>query len=396
MSQTHLWKEDNVQVEDSIIVSATIEQPDRTRQHLWYRVPHEWSSLLSASCDPFVVATILTTMNQSTDLVVHGEVSPSLLQNLADFQAAWSCWRPRQYKPIEITAEVEQEQLGAKSSDSAIATFSGGVDSCFTVFRHRTGLVGKHPRNLKAGLMVHGFDIPLEQNQVFDRAVAKSKTILTSLGMELIPIATNFRQIIKLNWEDVFGTAAASSLMLLQGGYTVGLIASASPYQSMLFPWGSNPVTDPLLSSNAFQLVHDGAGFTRQQKIREIANWPEALQNLRVCWQGEQLDRNCGRCEKCIRTILCFRVVGITNPSCFEQQVTDEQILGMKGIKGSQLAQLEKILQDAKAAQISDSWVKALERCIQQNRQHLAVKAFESKLKEKIRNVRSQFRKLNS
>ena len=372
MQQTHLWPQEAVEVDGSITVSVTIEYPnEQPRSHLWYRVPAEFGSLLSDSCDPFVVAMILPAMFHSAPLVVHGTVSPSLLQNLEEFQAAWACWRPNLYKQIEITAEVERE-APKPPLEAAIAAFSGGVDSCFTAFRHHASPSRRFQHNLQAGLMVHGFDIPLEDQQAFDGAAKKSKAILSSLGIKFIPITTNYRQVEqKLNWVDAYGPAVASSLMLFQNGYTVGLIASAFSYHNLLLPRGSNPITDPFLSSKAFQLVHDGAGYTRLEKIRAIAHWQEARQNLRVCWQGAQKDRNCAQCEKCIRTILGFRVLGLGLPSCFEQDVTDQQILGIRGLTEIQRYDLELILQAAQGS-VSGSWVTALEQCISRNRQEAA------------------------
>lgn len=99
--------------------------------------------------------------------------------------------------------------------------------------------------------------------------------------------------------------------MLLQNEHTDGLIASSEPYSSLLLPWGSNPITDRLMSSDSFSIVHDAAAVTRNQKVRAISTWKEATRSIRVCWQGEHMDRNCGRCEKCIRTILNFRVMGL-------------------------------------------------------------------------------------
>ncbi|NET10990.1 MAG: SH3 domain-containing protein, partial [Symploca sp. SIO2B6] len=40
------------------------------------------------------------------------------------------------------------------------------------------------------------------------------------------------------------------------------------PYQSLKLPWGTNPITDGLLSSKTFQSIHDGAAFTRLEKIQ--------------------------------------------------------------------------------------------------------------------------------
>ncbi|MBD0346964.1 MAG: hypothetical protein ICV63_19485, partial [Coleofasciculus sp. Co-bin14] len=283
MRKTHLWQEAPVEVDGTLNLSVTIESPTHSRTRLWYRVPTEYADSLTHNCDSFALAIILLAMNHSTDLWVHGEVSPSLLQNLTEFQAAWACWCPHKYRQIEITADVEREYSRTTLTDKAITAFSGGVDSCFTVFRHKTNRCGRLKRNLQAGLMVHGFDIPLEEEDVFERAAEKSKAMLASIGVELIPIATNVRQLGQ-DWEHVFGTAVASTLMLFQAGYHIGLIPSSDCYNAMELPYGSNPITDPLLSSQNFQIVHDGASFTRIDKIREISNWSDVLQNLRVCW----------------------------------------------------------------------------------------------------------------
>ncbi|MBW4648298.1 MAG: hypothetical protein KME06_06310 [Kastovskya adunca ATA6-11-RM4] len=369
MLQTHIWQEASVEANGSVTVSAKIELPKKSLR-LWYSIPVEFSTLLTDSCDPFLVAMMLPAMRHSAPLIVHGKVSPSLLQNLVEFQAAWACWRPNEYYPIEISAEVEEE-IPIIASEVAVAAFSGGVDSCFTAFRHRENRCGRQARNLQAGLMVHGFDIPLEESLVFDRAAEKSRLILDSLGMKLIPIATNYRQVLpSINWLDAYGPAIASSLMLLSRSYNVGLIGSAFSYHNLLLPRGSNPVTDPFLSSKAFQIIHDGAGFDRLGKIKEIGHWQEATQHLRVCWQGAQKDRNCGRCEKCIRTILGFRALGLSKPACFDQDVTDEQIIGIKGLTAIQLYEMELILQAVKGS-VTDSWVNALEKCITRNRRQM-------------------------
>lgn len=365
MPNTHLWPEETVEANGLATVSVTIESPNQERRRLWYRLPAEYSPLLASTFNPFVVATLLLAMRYHSPTIIHGQVSPSLLQNLEEFQAAWSAWEPAQYRPVEIRADIEQEQPLANGLDKAIATFSGGVDSCFTVFRHHSGTCGRWQRNLQAGLMIHGMDIPLEEEQGFTKAAEKARALLATLGMELIPIATNFRQL-PLKWEDAFGTGMVSCLMMLQGGYTTGLIASSFPYQALSFPYGSNPITDSMLSSNAFKIVHDGAAFPRLEKMREIINWPEALQSLRVCWQGQYKDRNCGRCEKCIRTILNFRILGVGLPGCFIEDVTDSQIRNIRVTSGP-LTEMERVLIAAKTAGINDSWVRALEICIRRN-----------------------------
>ncbi|MGB7443738.1 MAG: hypothetical protein WA919_21960 [Coleofasciculaceae cyanobacterium] len=382
MQKINLWREEAVEADGWTTVSIITERSNRVRIPLWYKIPSEYNSLITESCDPFVIATVLFAMTRSFDLVVHGTVSPSLLRNLEEFQAAWSSWRPGVYQPIEIRADVEQEELRRVTSKQAITAFSGGVDSSLTVWRHQTGHCGRRELNIKAGLMVHGFDIPLAKQEVFERATTKAQTMLNSLGVKLIPMVTNFREL-PLNWEDAFGTAAASCLMLLQKRYSVGLIASSFPYQALSFPYGSNPVTDRLLSSKSFQIVHDGAEFNRIEKMRQLKAWPECLENLRVCWQGEEADKNCGRCEKCVRTILIGRIAGMSLPACFTEDISDQEIENIEVTEGP-LTEMERVLDAAKAADITDSWVSALEKCIRRNKDKVKRQELKAKLKKQF------------
>jgi len=366
--KTHLWPENIVETEGQILVSAVVENQNQKRTNLWYRLGAEHRHLLTKTSDPFVVAMIFNAMRKSTDLYVHGQVSPSLLLNLEEFQAIWNCWLPNRYTKIEINADIEQPQPKRKRSENSVMAFSGGVDSCFTAWRHHNGSCGRSRRNLRAAIMIHGFDIPLEEKNVFERAAKNSQKILTPLGIKLTSVATNFRDLDDY-WNDAHAAGLASCLMLLQEGYEIGLIASSPPYNNISIapPWGSNPITDRLLSNDTFEIIHDGAAFTRAEKIRAISNWPQALRYLRVCWEGEEKDRNCCRCEKCIRTILNFRVIGLALPACFEQDITDSQIAAVRGLNAQHLFDYKKMLSNAKAAGICDSWVTSLEKCIKQN-----------------------------
>lgn len=365
----HVWLEGSKIDGSEATVSASIETPNQKSAQLWYRVPEQYSSLLTESGDPFVLGTLFMAMRSSKDIFIHGQASPSLLRNLEEFQALWACWQPTRYRTIEITADIEKEQSSHSHLQKAVAAFSGGVDSCFTVWRHKTDSCGRLKRNIAAGLMVHGFDIPLDQKQTFDRAVVRSSKILESLDVELISMASNYRDLGDY-WGDAHGAAVASCLMMLQGGYGEGLIGSTWTYDSSL-PWGSSPVGDWMLSNCSFQTIHDGAAYSRADKVGVISRWPEALRYLRVCWAGDEKDQNCCCCEKCIRTILNFRALGLGLPDCFEQDVTNQQIANLTGLQITPIGELKRVLTAAKARSITDSWVSVLEMCIKKNQRAL-------------------------
>ena len=71
-------------------------------------------------------------------------------------------------------------------------------------------------------------------------------------------------------------------------------------------------MTDPLLSTSATTVVHDGAEATRVEKTRAVAESALALRSLRVCWRSRS-DHNCGDCEKCYRTMTTLSLLGALN-----------------------------------------------------------------------------------
>ncbi len=370
MNKIHIWKEDPVLDAESATVSVILEIPGEGRKRLWYRMPSGVLPLTAEQGDPFVLASLFAAMRRQTDVHVHDAVSPSLLKNLEEFQSAWVRWRSNRYSMVEIGADRETEQEVSSAREGALAVFSGGVDSAFTFFHSMKGM-RKWRQDLKAGLMVHGFDIPLERASAFSGASERGRAMLKSLGVDLITVATNFRELDDI-WEDAHGAGLASCLALLQRGFSRGVISSSDPYDNLLLPFGSNPLTDRMFSSDSFPIVNYGGGFSRDEKVRAISKWPEALKFLRVCWENKKDDSNCGVCEKCVRTILNFRIAGAGLPECFERDVTDAQIDALSGLNIGQLDELEKVLLAARQSGLAGSWVSALERCTKRNRQDLS------------------------
>jgi hypothetical protein len=309
---------------------------------------------LTAASDPFLPVPLFAAMRRGGRLKVEGDVSPSLLANLEEFQAIYVRWHPGRFKRVEIVPEHEREQ--PPGEEGALVPFSGGVDSAFTVFRHVTGRAGWQTQTLRAAFMVHGFDIPLDEPDGFAAAAGKAEATLATLGVPLVRMASNLWEV-EHAWDTVVGAAIGSCLMLLQPNARVGLIPASVPYDIRI-ELGPNPLSDPLLSSSVFRIAHDGAGYTRPQKIASIAEWPSAIENLRVCWAGDDRDRNCGHCKKCVATILAFRAAGLPFPACFPEDISDVQLRKLG--RAHPLAPWDppQILEAAAARGITDRWVR--------------------------------------
>ena len=112
--------------------------------------------------------------------------------------------------------------------------------------------------------------------------------------------------------------------------FDVALIPSTYAYDHQKLPWASNPLTDPLLGSASTPLWHDGAASDKFDKVQAISTNPAIAAGLRVCWEGDRLDRNCGHCYKCVVTQACWWLVGVAAPGCFDDPAEPAELAGLE------------------------------------------------------------------
>ena len=95
-------------------------------------------------------------------------------------------------------------------------------------------------------------------------------------------------------WGYYFGAVLAAIGLCLSGSLSTVLIGSGYSYDDLV-PQGSHPLLDPLWSTGALRIVHDGAETTRMRKVEVIARETAALRMLRVCGEQPESEMNCGR-----------------------------------------------------------------------------------------------------
>ena len=188
MEQMHLWYEGLEERDGETTLSATVEHLRGRRERLWYRVPMEHQLSLTRATDPFVIGTLFLLMKAARsapgaiELLVHGQVSPSLIRNLDECQAAWAMWVPELYSRVSIRAESEREPEPRTGSDAGVMCFSGGVDSAHTAYRHTRGREDRMIRPLRAAVMVQGMDFGLDEQNCFRERQSEQGQCSTVLG----------------------------------------------------------------------------------------------------------------------------------------------------------------------------------------------------------------------
>jgi hypothetical protein len=314
---------------DQVVIAAEVHVPEVGDFEHWYRVPEPWADAVVESADPFVLPLLYRAMADDRPLVVDGPASPSMLRNLVEYQAAiarLSREAPHEGQPRfhEVDIEVSDESERVRPADDAVAAFSGGIDSTYTVQRHAFGLLGRATRPLTAAVLVQGFDIALDEVEGFAHAAARARRILDDVGVELIEVASNVRWG-EPTWLDLHGLAVPAALTLFGGRFSEGIVAGTVPYERLDTARGQHPALDWMAGSDAFTVIHDGAAADRIEKAESLLVWDAAMADLRFCFVGSREGINCGRCPKCVKTWMVFRALGVT-PACFDVPVTEEVV----------------------------------------------------------------------
>jgi hypothetical protein len=282
---------------DADILSAAVG-----RFQLWFSTSP--GVLLAPRIEPFVVAALLGAMASGEALEVDPAwpVCPRLLAGLDRIQRVLHAWNPR-LSPIEVRATAGPPP---RIREGVALFFSGGVDATYSLLEHEEEITHL--------IFIHGLEITLDNETLFARALAGNQESAERYGKPLLPVKTNLRELASAhNLSNFLYQGALLAAVAHALGFPRTYVAASVAYPD-LYPWGTHPLLDPLWSTEASEIVHDGAEATRADKIARIGRRKGALESLRVCLANRQ-QYNCGVCEKCLRTMVALRLLHLSSPA---------------------------------------------------------------------------------
>jgi hypothetical protein len=115
-------------------------------------------------------------------------------------------------------------------------------------------------------------------------------------------------------------------------------------------------------------VIYDGGEYARTEKAEGISDWAVGLNNLRVCWAGPLTGKNCGVCEKCIRTKLNFLAVGAKLPPSLSGMPSLIAVSRLRTTNEQQISLLNDIVDTAVQRNIKGPWVNALKFAVLKNK----------------------------
>jgi len=368
MNRLHLDVSESVVEGRSRRVTRLVEDSGARPVELFHELDRAVPLSALTPLDGHALVVLLYAASVGKPLVVHGPVTRTVLRNMEELLLAWNRWKPARYHRIEIIPDRVMDLRPVHTTEAAIAAFSGGVDATFTALRHASNpqaLPARTRYPLSSVLMVHGFDVDVYNFADFEKLTSRVQPLLQELGLGFRVIRTNSRDVRLQDWDDSSGLELAGCMHMYAQDFRHGLIGSTKSYDALVLPWGSNPVTDHLMSGDRFTIIHDGAGYSRTEKAALISKHPLACQTLKVCYAGADQSANCGRCEKCVRTQLNFLAAGAVNvPPCFPVTMDLDDIRNIKVHNVAQLVELTSLVDHATANNISGPWLSILQERI--------------------------------
>ena len=298
----------------------------------------------SFSCNPhaFLVGCIIPAMHFGEKrLKIDAAVCPYLKEGLDLVMALMHEWSHGAYLPLSLETGTASLAPFQNIKRQAGLFLSGGFDSLAALRLNRLAYPSDHPGSIKDCYLVHGFDIGgvVERGmkyQVFERAKAALADVAEDASVNLIPVYTNIRHL--CDERDLWLNYFFGAVLAAVGHAFVprnDLIYIGSSYDlPNIHPCGSHPLLDPEFSSYDLRIRHRDLHLSRVEKLKIVADWEVAFQNFRVCLANVKDRLNCGKCEKCVRTMAGLVAIGkLQDTGAFVEDDLDPDLLASFNIR---------------------------------------------------------------
>jgi 8-oxo-dGTP pyrophosphatase MutT (NUDIX family) len=275
-------------------------------RRIWLRSETE----VTPSADAALAACLMPAMRSGGRLEIDEPISPRLLDNQREYQAiqrAWSfAWKYGEEPLEEVEVEAPPRSQSPSSPSGRVAAFfSGGVDSFATI------LANPDVTDL---IFIRGVDILprlAHQDGLAGRVETRLREAAEELGMPLHVVETNVRDLSDplIRWECYFSNPLLAVSHFFAPLFDRVLITGDTDHETQP-PIGTSLLIDHLWSSEGLEVVDFGGRLNREQRIQLIAEHPVVRRTLRTCWENPDGAYNCGRCRKCMLTMISLEAIG--------------------------------------------------------------------------------------
>jgi hypothetical protein len=309
--------------EDRAVLSCevTYESSRKDSMTLYIAVDSIHGHMLVESYEAFLLGCFSAALYHDEERIhIEGNLCPYLKNNVSSallLLKRW--WTPGRARVPALSSNSSEPYDGEIAGRKSACFYSGGIDSLANILQNHDTFSKSHLFRYKFGLLVYGLDIGdpnrVNAEDLFQNAILSQKVFADSVGLELIPIWTNIRDIEPDGhfYEEMHFACLLAGLAhaLCKSIFRCSISADNTP--EYMEKWGSHIALNSLLDSSCLTMTTECSNLDRTDKVGLVAGNSVALSSLRVCYFTNNLEvnfLNCGRCEKCMRTKLALLAHG--------------------------------------------------------------------------------------
>jgi hypothetical protein len=297
-----------------LIADVSIQNVTRT---LWFKVTKEYASHLTPERgDAFVVGLLFEALERGLDITCEAPLSDRLIYQISsaliDFLVG--IYPDKHYRRIQLHAQAASESLPVgKANGTGI---SCGIDSLAAIARQsqetHPGMgithlcffdTGSHDQNEQPG-----------SKQLFAHRRAHVLAYCAEARLPCVEVSSNLSEFYTLPFGLTHTYRNAAPVLALQKLFANYYYASAYTTDSFLDHTDDPAYFEifllPMISTRNTTFYSSESTVSRLEKTRIVAQHKLAERYLNVC---NSAGNNCGRCNKCVRTLLALDIIGCIN-----------------------------------------------------------------------------------
>ncbi|HKB70685.1 MAG TPA: hypothetical protein VKH46_07560 [Thermoanaerobaculia bacterium] len=329
--------------------AATVvwEDSHRPPVEIWWDLDEDLAADAFPDPNAFVAAAFVPALRHGERrIAVEGAVCPLLAAGLEAVGGVIRSWHPATGPVPRIEPRDAWRAATPRAEPASAGYLTGGIDSLHLFYSNREDFPAGHPARFSHALWIRGLDYPGAEESPwavsqYARLEIPLREIAADVGVRLAPITTNLRRLdddLAFFAHRFLGAALLSGAHLLAGRFSTVALGSSWPGEHLV-PWGSHPLLDPSYGSAALAIRHEALGLRRVEKVARLRERTAALARLICCGNAPAgASINCGRCTKCVRTLVEMEASGVLEHarSFPSVRVTAETIRGLEFDNGTE------------------------------------------------------------
>jgi len=279
---------------------------------LYYETTPDYEEYLCGErSDPFVLAAMPWAIRKGYDIICETPVTEALLHNINKILLPTLSKYDNKIVHIKVIAPSDNTLIEGKEVGAAMSL---GVDSFYTL---RNNLDAEQESFRPTQLLYTSSRGMPEESQLKHEAEERqeeAKEVAKEMGLPLVFVYSNSRMIFPLRHGYGHPYSNSAAVFALRKLFRMYYYSTAYDISRFTLVGTSKRATDTHLlflvyvfTTPGLTFHISGANVSREEKLKEIADWDVVQKHLQVCLTST---KNCGESTKCKRTLLQLDYIG--------------------------------------------------------------------------------------